>query len=105
MPAGAYYIEQVEWRTLETGEPCIFCIIDGKPCQVSMMQKTVLLDQDIVAVIGDIDQPQLETEAGDVIPAGAGPIRSPSLVLEVLALTEAYEAGRLTSDPRYKGAA
>lgn len=105
MPAGAYYIENIEWRTLETGEPCIFCIIDGQRCQVPMMQKTILLNEDIVALIGPIDQPELETEAGDIIPAGAGPIRSPSLVLEVQALTDAYEAGTLTSDPRYKGAA
>jgi len=70
-----------------------------------MMQKTILLAQDIVFLRGDIDQPELETEAGDVFDAGVGAIRSPSLALEVEALTSAYERGSVETDPRYTGAA
>lgn len=105
MPSGAYYIESVTWIFLPNGEPCIRCIIDGKPCFVSMMQKTVLLDANIVFVQGQIDQPEVKTPAGTTIPANGGAIVSPSLALEVEALTAAYLAGTVQTDPRYTGAA
>lgn len=105
MPSGAYYIDNLTWFFLPNGEPCIRCDVDGKPCFVTMMQKTVLLDQNIVMVQGDIDAPEVTTSAGDVFPAGSGAVVSPSLALEVEALTDAYAAGSVQDDPRYTGAA
>lgn len=100
MPVGGYYVEDVRWSTDEAGEPFIACVIDGQPARVPMMQKTVLLEADIVRVFGDIERAPVRYK-NTTYDADAGFVTSAYLAREVVTLTRAYEGRYMESDPRF----
>jgi hypothetical protein len=100
MPAGGYYIEGVRWSLDEEGGPIINAKVDGVEVVITMIQKTVLLDADIVLVQGDIDQESIQFNTTR-ISKGSGFVKSAALALEVRSLIRAYEEGKMTSDPRF----
>jgi hypothetical protein len=100
MPAGAYYIEDVRWSEDMDGEPTIHALIDGAPSKILMMQKSKLLDADLVLVDGAIDRVAVSYGAIEYA-ADSGLIQSAYIALMVRDLTRAYLGGYMKNDPRF----